>query len=172
MRHITFIYIYIYINLWILKRNNECKWLSQNYAKYISRQICSIRRKSKWLISKSYMNVLWSLSRKITVIIIIYLLFIFKYLKHNFDDSVNRSTFVVHAAMHNQVWPSEWAKVKRKYANVKTIENFSVLTKQVCSICRRWNYAIVNFSYGSCNICKVMSLGCEKQSQHWFWWYF
>ena len=59
-----------------------------------------------------------------TVIIIIYYLFIFKYLKQNFDDSVNRSTFVVNAAMHNQVRPSEYANVERKYSNIKRIGNF------------------------------------------------
>ena len=59
-----------------------------------------------------------------TVIIIIYYLFIFKYLKQNFDDSVNRLTFMVNAAMHNQVGPSEYAKVERKYTNIKRIGNF------------------------------------------------
>ena len=137
-------------------------------SKYISRQICWISQNSNWLISKGYMNVRWSPFRKMTVIIIIYYLFIFKYLKQNFDNSVNRSTFVVNAAMHNQVWPLEYAKVQRKYTKIKRIGNFLGWHSTFVLFVAGEIYAIVNLSHGFCNICKVMSVGGEKQSQHWF----
>ena len=102
---------------------------------------------------KSYMNVMWFPSRKITVINILYSLFIFKYLN---NISMTRSIvryFVINAAMHYQTWPSEWAKVERKYANIKWIGNF---------LCRRSTFALsIAGEIMRCSISRMVSVLCD-----------
>ena len=105
------------------------------------------------------MNVL---CRKTTVIIIIYYLFIFKYLKQNFDDSAICSTLWLMQQCITQFDLQNNAKVERNYTNLKQIGNFLRLHSTFVLFVAGKIYAIVNFSYDFCDICKVMSLDVKN----------